>query len=238
MSTVEVEIIEAGYSLDNMLIKDIFFTIDRGKIVGLIGVNGAGKTVIIRAMLGKLPHINGEMRIHEHKGQYSYVPEAPTFYEGLTMYEHIELITSINSLSSWGNSFNIKELIDGFDLSDYVHQFPTTFSKGMKHKFNLLLGLIKKADFYIFDDPFTCLDMKGKQLLLNCLRQLKDEGSAILIASSASTMVDDLCDSYIYIHNKTLFMAASHNHIKVKCEQEHQESLDCLYHLDVRRHHL
>lgn len=236
MSTVEIEIIEAGYTPEHILIKDLFFTIDSGKIVGLIGVSGAGKTVAIRAMLNKLPYIQGEMRIHERQGTYSYVPEIPSFYEGLTMIDHIELICSINKELSGDNKQLMYKLIEQLDLMPYLYHFPETFSKGMKQKFNLLLGVIKYAELYIFDNPFADLDAKGKAVFIKCLKFLKQSGASILIASTSTHMEEHLCDTYIYLHQKTVLMAASHNHLKVNCKEETAEKLDCLYHLDMRRH--
>gem|GEM_PF-4894455 len=235
MSTVEVEILEAGYTADQILIRDIYFTIDRGKILGLLGVNGAGKTVTIRAMLGELPYIRGEMRIHERAGQYSYVSEQPLFYEGLTLHEHIELISAINHITSSTCKDRLDNLLHDFDLYSYLHQYPTTFSKGMKQKCNLVLGLIKIAELYIFDDPFALIDLKSKKAFINHVNLLKQKGASVLLATTAANLCEGLCDSYIYIHQNTLFMAAAQNHIKVICEDETKESLDCFYHLDVRR---
>lgn len=238
MSTVEIEIIKAGYTPEHILIKDLYFTIDSGKIVGLIGVSGAGKTVAIRAMLNKLPYIEGEMRIYERLGKYSYVPETPSFYEGLTMLDHIKLITSINNELSAEYKQRVNDFIDRLDLTPHLHDFPTGFSKGMKQKLSLLLGLIVKAELYIFDDPFSNLDAKGKYMIIESLKKLKQMGASILIASPSSHMEEHLCDTYIYLHNKTVLLAASHNHLKVKCNEETAERLDCLYHLDMRRHSL
>jgi len=234
MSTVEVEILEAGFTPDDILIKDIYFTIEEGKIFGLIGENGAGKTVTIQAILGKLPYIKGEMRIKERTGLYSYIPEQPSFYEGLTLHEHIHLISTLNEHSSLIITSSIEELLEGFNLKSYLHHFPTTFSKGMKQKCSLLFGLIKNADFYIFDDPFTCIDVRAQQQLIQYLEQMKLKGVSILVATSSTNLTESLYDSYIYIHEKTLFSSNFQNHIKVKYEQGTSEKLDDLSQLDVR----
>lgn len=234
MSTVEVEILEAGYTPNDILIKDIYFTIEKGKILGLIGVNGAGKTVTIKAMLGKLPYIKGEVRIKERTGLYSYIPEQPSFYEGLTLYEHIQLISTLNEQSTPIITSSIEQLLEGFNLSSYLHHFPTTFSKGMKQKSSLLLGLIKNADFYIFDDPFTSIDVGAQQQLVQYLEQMKLEGVSVLIATSSTNLAENLYDSYAYIYEKTLFASDIQNPIEVRYEQGTSEKLDDLGQLDVR----
>lgn len=89
---LKVNIRSAGYEIGEKTIHDIAFSIEKGELVALIGANGAGKSTTIKTMLGLLVNMNGEISFGEKKNPYAYVPEHPTYYEYLTLWEHIELL--------------------------------------------------------------------------------------------------------------------------------------------------
>lgn len=89
---LEVNIRSAGYEIGEKTIHDIAFSIEQGELVALIGANGAGKSTTIKTMLGLLVNVDGEISFGEKKNPYAYVPEHPTYYDYLTLWEHIELL--------------------------------------------------------------------------------------------------------------------------------------------------
>lgn len=89
---LEVNIRSAGYEIGEKTIHDIAFSIEKGELVALIGANGAGKSTTIKTMLGLLVNMDGEISLGEKKNPYAYVPEHPTYYDYLTLWEHIELL--------------------------------------------------------------------------------------------------------------------------------------------------
>lgn len=89
---LEVNIRSAGYEIGEKTVHDIAFAIEKGELVALIGANGAGKSTTIKSILGLLVNMDGEISFGEKKNPYAYVPEHPTYYDYLTLWEHIELL--------------------------------------------------------------------------------------------------------------------------------------------------
>lgn len=132
---------EAGYSEDSIILKDIRFAISRGELVSLIGPNGAGKSTTIKAILGILNYMKGEIETRE----YSYIPERPIFYERITLWEHIDFLLSTLETDKKEFYERANGLLKTFQLSHVIHHFPESFSKGMQQKSDAYFSIIKKA---------------------------------------------------------------------------------------------
>ena len=129
---LEVNIRSAGYEIGEKTIHDIAFSIEQGELVALIGANGAGKSTTIKTMLGLLINVDGEISFGEKKNPYAYVPEHPTYYDYLTLWEHIELLMAAreNEAGSWERK--AEELLHMFRMDKHKHEYLSKFSKGMK----------------------------------------------------------------------------------------------------------
>lgn len=155
---LEVNIRSAGYEIGEKTIRDIAFSIEKGELVALIGANGAGKSTTIKTMLGLLVNMDGEISFGEKKNPYAYVPEHPTYYDYLTLWEHIELLMAArgSEMGSWEE--RAEQLLHTFRMNKHKHEYLSKFSKGMKQKSMLMLAFLTEPDFYIIDEPFIGLD--------------------------------------------------------------------------------
>ena len=97
MTILNVSIKHGGYETGKALIHNISFSISSGKILGMIGSNGAGKSTTIKGMMGLLPFMEGESDIAEGVS-YSYIPERPVYYDELTLWEHIDFVGSAENI--------------------------------------------------------------------------------------------------------------------------------------------
>nr|WP_295972289.1 ABC transporter ATP-binding protein [uncultured Bacillus sp.] len=190
---LDVDIKEAGYSPDAIILKDIQFTIGRGELVGLIGPNGAGKSSTIKSILGILHHVKGEI----HADEYAYIPERPIFYDRLTLWEHIEFL--ITTLGGDEGDFIRKanDLLRFFDLNQVKHHYPESFSKGMQQKLMLILAFLKEPDLYIIDEPFMGLDPRAVKKLLLLLQKEKERGAGILMCTHILDTAEKTCDRFL-----------------------------------------
>lgn len=100
MELLKVDIKHAGYSKNETVIRDINFSVSQGELVGLIGPNGSGKSTTIKAILGLLSYVSGEIIFTNQQKRYAYIPEQPVFYEKLTLWEHLELAASAYAIPS------------------------------------------------------------------------------------------------------------------------------------------
>ncbi|HFK1546999.1 ABC transporter ATP-binding protein [Bacillus albus] len=231
---LEVNIRSAGYEIDEKTIHDIAFSIEQGELVALIGANGAGKSTTIKTMLGLLVNVNGEISFGEKKNPYAYVPEHPTYYDYLTLWEHIELLMAAreNEVGSWERKAD--ELLHMFRMDKHKHDYLSKFSKGMKQKSMLILAFLTEPDFYIIDEPFIGLDPVATKEFLSYLYKEKDRGAGILLCTHVLDTAERICERFLLISQGTLVADGHLEAIQKLAEMPGSSLLDC-FDVIVRR---
>ncbi len=221
---LEVNLEEGGYTQGEPVLKDIHFSVGSGELVGLIGPNGAGKSSTIKAILGILKNVKGNVQVNT----YSYIPERPIFYEGLTLWEHIEfLLSTLDDRDETAFFKHAHELIDLFHLSRVIHHYPETFSKGMQQKLMLILAFLKKPDLYIIDEPFMGLDPTGIKKLLDLLEEEKKRGAGILMSTHVLDSAEKYCDRFLLILDGKVLIQGTLTEIQKESRMEGQSLFDC-----------
>ena len=166
MTLLHVKDVTGGYTRQPV-IKDVSFTINRNELVGLIGLNGAGKSTTIKHILGLLKPSKGDILINgesfdkdptAYRASISYVPETPMIYDELTLQEHLEITALAYNIPDKDFKKLSEELLKTYRLYDKRKYFPSTFSKGMKQKVMIICALIVQPQLYIIDEPFLGLD--------------------------------------------------------------------------------
>ena len=231
---LEVNIRSAGYDIGEKTIHDITFSIEKGELVALIGANGAGKSTTIKTMLGLLVNMNGEISFGEKKNPYAYVPEHPTYYDYLTLWEHIELLmaTRDNEVGSWERK--AEELLHIFRMDKHKHEYLSKFSKGMKQKSMLILSFLTEPDFYIIDEPFIGLDPVATKEFLSYLYNEKERGAGILLCTHVLDTAERICERFLLISQGTLVADGHLEAIQTLAEMPGSSLLDC-FDVIVRR---
>ncbi|EAE6400928.1 ABC transporter ATP-binding protein [Listeria monocytogenes] len=208
MALVEVEHLTGGYTKRPVL-KDISFAIEEKQIVGLIGLNGAGKSTTIKHITGLMHPKLGTIKINGHqlvedtetyRKQFSYIPETPVLYEELTLKEHLELTGMAYGISEEELQARMKPLLKEFRLEKKLNWFPAHFSKGMKQKVMIMSAFLIEPKLYIIDEPFVGLDPLGIQSLLNWMDEMRSKGASILMSTHILATAEKYCDTFIIIH--------------------------------------
>ncbi|MBC1765631.1 ABC transporter ATP-binding protein [Listeria seeligeri] len=208
MSLLEVENLTGGYTKRPVL-KDISFAIEEKQIVGLIGLNGAGKSTTIKHITGLMHPKKGTIKINGHqlvedtetyRKQFSYIPETPVLYEELTLKEHLELTGMAYGLSQEELLERMTPLLKEFRLEKKLNWFPAHFSKGMKQKVMIMSAFLIEPKLYIIDEPFVGLDPLGIKSLLNWMDEMRAEGASILMSTHILATAEKYCDTFIIIH--------------------------------------
>ncbi|EAC3455561.1 ABC transporter ATP-binding protein [Listeria monocytogenes] len=208
MALVEVEHLTGGYTKRPVL-KDISFAIEEKQIVGLIGLNGAGKSTTIKHITGLMHPKQGTIKINGHqlvedtetyRKQFSYIPETPVLYEELTLKEHLELTGIAYGISEEELQARMKPLLKEFRLEKKLNWFPAHFSKGMKQKVMIMSAFLIEPKLYIIDEPFVGLDPLGIQSLLNWMSEMRSKGASILMSTHILATAEKYCDTFIIIH--------------------------------------
>ncbi|MBG9831337.1 ABC transporter ATP-binding protein [Bacillus wiedmannii] len=231
---LDVNIRSAGYDIGEKTIHDIAFSIEKGELVALIGANGAGKSTTIKTMLGLLVNMNGEISFGEKKNPYAYVPEHLTYYDYLTLWEHIELLMDAreNEVGSWERK--AEELLHMFRMDKHKHEYLSKFSKGMKQKSMLILAFLTEPDFYIIDEPFIGLDPVATKEFLSYLYKEKERGAGILLCTHVLDTAERICERFLLISQGTLVADGNLESIQALAEMPGSSLLDC-FDVIVRR---
>ena len=198
---------------DNFMLNDISFSLKEGRITGFIGMNGSGKTTVLKCILGVVPYETGKISIggltalqneQEYKGKIGVVFDSGCFYDELTL----EAMTSIiaEAYGSWDENI-YSRYMERFGLSRT--QQINTLSRGMKMKYSLALALSHHAELLILDDPFSGLDPKTRPFICEELLAQKEEGKTILLSVNTMSDIDKICDDIVFIHNGTILRECS-----------------------------
>lgn len=197
-----------GYSTIPVL-KGISFEVKNGELVGLIGLNGAGKSTTINHIIGILKPFSGKIKIEgvslyenpqNYKEKIAYIPETPILYDELTLKEHIELTIMAYNLDKDVAWKKAQELLKIFRLENKIDWFPADFSKGMKQKVMIVCAFITNASLYIIDEPFLGLDPLAINDLLNLIETEKKRGAGILMSTHVLATAQEYCDSFVLLH--------------------------------------
>ena len=205
--TVKVEHLTGGYG-KKPVIKDLNFELEKGEIVGLIGLNGAGKSTTIKHMLGLINPMEGKLsisniRINEdienYRRKLSYIPESPVIYDELTLEEHIEMTAMAYQLSREEAMRRAKPLLKVFRLENELKVYPSHFSKGMKQKVMIICAFIVDPELYIIDEPFLGLDPLGIQSMLDLMVEKRNENRTVLMSTHILATAERYCDRFIIL---------------------------------------
>jgi ABC-2 type transport system ATP-binding protein len=209
MPLLEVEHLTGGYTKKPVL-NDVSFTIEKNQIIGLIGLNGAGKSTTIKHIIGLMEPKKGTVQINqkqlkqspdEYRKQFSYIPETPILYEELTLEEHLKLTAMAYGLNEENYLERAVPLLKEFRLDKKLKWFPAHFSKGMKQKVMIMCAFLVEPSLYIIDEPFVGLDPLGIQSLLDLMKRMREKGAGILMSTHILATAERYCDSFIILHN-------------------------------------
>ena len=205
---LEIKNLTGGY-VHVPVLKDVSFTVESGKLVGLIGLNGAGKSTTINEIIGLLTPYSGEINIdgltlranpREYRQQIGYIPETPSLYEELTLREHIETVAMAYGIEQKLAFERVKPLLKMFRLDQKLDWFPVHFSKGMKQKVMIICAFVVDPSLFIVDEPFLGLDPLAISDLIQLLDEEKKKGKSILMSTHVLESAEKMCDSFVILH--------------------------------------
>ncbi len=159
-----------------------------GRLIALVGHNGSGKSTLLRLLAGLLEPSDGEVTICgaaagslDARAELSFIPDEPVLYEDLSVAEHIEYIGRLHGVEDWPDRADV--LLDAFGLSDRADDLPVRFSRGLRQKTALVLGLVRPFSVLVIDEPFVGLDPSGQRALTELLVSTAASGACVLVAT-------------------------------------------------------
>ncbi|UOQ84265.1 ABC transporter ATP-binding protein [Gracilibacillus salinarum] len=193
-----------------LIVKDVSFTLPAGNIVGLIGHNGAGKSTIMKTIMGWHDKAQGKISINDidqdrsfisFKKQLAYIPEEPFLLPELTSYQHFQLYGQSYQLDEAVFTRRANQLAELFEISDKLNEYPEALSKGMRQKVQTICALLPDVPLLLIDEPFMGLDVHAAHHLQTLLIEKANNGTTILLTSHQLERMEQMADSYIMLHD-------------------------------------
>jgi ABC-2 type transport system ATP-binding protein len=212
-----------GYSRKKPVLHGISFDVWAGEMVGLIGLNGAGKSTAIRHILGLMTPHAGEVKVagvtlQEDRERYrkscAYVPEQPMLFPHLTVREHLRMTASAYDLDRHEASRRMEELAEAFRMTEALDALPDTLSKGMKQKAMLMNALLAAPPLLIVDEPLLGLDPLAIRSLMGALDAARQSGSAILLSSHILPALERRADRLVVLHRGRIIASGTPEEVK------------------------
>lgn len=205
-------------SFDNKkILKDVNLIIPRGKIIGLLGKNGQGKTTLLKLINDLLTPTSGEVLIEgkhpgvESKRIISYLPER-TYLD-----KEMKVIDTLNYFKEFYDNFDIdkaKKLLKDLDLD--INYKISKMSKGMQEKLQLILVMSREADLYILDEPLGGVDPATRDYILDTILSNFKEGSSVIISTHLISDIERILDEVIFIDKGKIILTASADELREK----------------------
>ena len=166
--------------------------IGAGELVMLVGPNGSGKTTLLRMAAGLLEPTAGEVLVDgspagslEARAALSYLSDNPVLYDDLSLVEHLHFIGSLHGVDGEELVDRGEALMERFNLSHRADDLPVTFSRGLRQKTSIALGLVRPFSVLVVDEPFVGLDQPGKRALTALMVDAYSQGATVIVATHA-----------------------------------------------------
>ena len=216
MELLECRNINKSYG-NKKILKDINFVIPRGKIIGLLGKNGTGKSTLIKLINDLLTPDSGDILVNgksigvESKKIIAYLPERTYLDKTMTVDEVIEYFDDFYDNF---DSKKARKLLKELDLD--VNQKLVKMSKGMQEKVQLVLVMSRKADLYILDEPLGGVDPATRDYILDTILTNFNEGASVIISTHLISDVERILDEVIFIDKGMIILTGDADKLRKK----------------------
>lgn len=197
---------------------DANLEIEAGDIFGFLGHNGAGKSTIIKSIVGILPITSGKIEVCGYdtqkqpvmaKRQIGFVPDHYALYEKLTGREYINYIADLYGVDKEEREQTINKYVEMFQLKDAFDNQIKTYSHGMKQKIAIMSALVHNPKVWILDEPLTGLDPVSIFQVKECMREHAKKGNIVFFSSHLIDIVESLCNKIAIIKRGKILKVAN-----------------------------
>lgn len=208
MSVIEVKNVVKKWG-NNAVLDSVNLTAERSEIIGIIGHNGSGKTVLMKCICGFITPYSGEITVSGKRvGRDIDIPknigliiEAPGFLPNFSGFSNLWQLAKIRGKIS---KDDVREVMETVGLNPRDKKHVGKYSLGMRQRLGIAQAIMENPDILILDEPMNGLDKNGVNDIRELFLQLKSDGKTMLVASHNSVDIDVLCDRVFEIEKGNL----------------------------------
>lgn len=178
------------------VLDNVSLQVKKGTICGIIGRNGSGKTVLFKCICGLLQINEGSILVD--KKEIGAIIEEPGFLKQYSGKQNLRLLASM----SGKENIDIEKVLKTVGLEHAGRKKVGKYSMGMRQRLGIAQAIMENPDVLILDEPFNGLDKAGVIQMRNLLKELKNRGKAIMLASHNAADIDELCDEVHEMEDK------------------------------------
>ena len=202
---------------NKQVLNNINLSLPKGKIIGLLGKNGMGKTTLIKLMNDLLTPTSGEVLINGEKPSVnskkiiSYLPERTYLDKGMKV---SQILTLFEDFYENFNKEKAEKLLKDLDLD--INSRVNKMSKGMQEKLQLILVMSREAELYILDEPLGGVDPATRDYILDTILSNFSEGASVIISTHLISDIERILDEVIFIDKGNIILTSSADELRAK----------------------
>lgn len=186
-------------------VDNLSFTVEKGEILGLLGLNGAGKTTTFRMILGLIDDYTGSITLDNRKIDYSvtdkigFLTEERSLLTKFTVVEQIKFYGVLKGLDEKVIEDKLDMYLEEFKITEYKNKKIKELSKGNQQKIQFISAIINDPELLILDEPFSGLDPINVELFKSVIMRLKERGTSIIFSTHRMEHVELFCDKIVIL---------------------------------------
>ena len=202
---------------------DISFNAETGQIIGILGPNGAGKTTLLRIISGIMNPTSGKIIIDNEtydknaisiKKKIAFLSGNTKLYKDISPYELLTMCGEYYDVPKDILSKRIKEIAQKFDMESFLHQKIENLSTGQYQRTSIARCLVHNPKYYILDEATSGLDVISSQVILNFIKEEKNNNKCILYSTHYMEEAENICDEIIMINKGQIIATGTPKEIK------------------------
>lgn len=196
-------------------VKNVSFSLDDGRVLGIVGRNGSGKSTIFRMILNLIEPTSGKITFNNKKidtnilNSFGYLPEEGSLLNQFSVIDICEYYGALKLMTKDKVIENLLPWLKEFNLEHVLETKIKKLSKGNRQKIQFIISILHDPDFIILDEPFSGLDPVSVEELEHAILKLKDSGKTIIFSSHIMEHVENLCDDILLINNGEVLLNGS-----------------------------
>lgn len=189
-----------------LAVNNISFNVEKGKIFGIVGRNGAGKSTTFRMILNLIKPTSGTITYNGEKidsvllDKIGYLPEEGSLIPTYTVLELCEYYGALKLMTREDIRKNLIKWLEIFNITEYLNKKIKDLSKGNKQKIQFIVSVLHNPEILILDEPFSGLDPISVEELKSAILKLREENKVIIFSSHIMDHVEALCESIMIIN--------------------------------------